>query len=414
MKPWYWPVLVVAMDSCTVDSVVVRQARESGGETSALAGAAALGGNEATNAGGSSGTDGANYPIDPYHQDQYDWCQPPVEDTWYTTTNPSQPPPREVVGSCSIPQTQYWSVTLLVDRSLSMNERLPDSRTTKWVAIHHAIEFLSNEPTGFVQQLSLMTFAASDAFETESNCNVSAYQATPSVYQHPPKLNVRSLMPALEQSSPTASLRPTGAALRAAIVDARTKSQAYGGDSRPMVVLLTDGSPYGCASGSESQQLVDGIRAEDPELSANFVPIHVVQLGNQFDLTELAKAGGTPAPYVISGGQVDLQLVKILRRILFSPPAHCDNLCSIAKPSLRPGAQLDFAVTIESAYYVGSSVNSSLDVPQVGSSEDCATSPSGGFWVTDSGVDYSIGVCPCTCAAMGSGFKTTANIFRFN
>jgi hypothetical protein len=394
--------------SCTVESVIVqRVSDEVAGATSAGA-AVDLGGsgNGNVTAGGATG--------DPYRQDQYDWCQPPLEDTWLATSNQGLVTPREVVGSCAIPQTQYWSITLLVDRSLSMNQQLPSSRMTKWVAVHNAIEFLGNEATGFVQQLSLMTFAASDAFDTDSNCAVASYVASPALYQHPPKLSVKAMLPLLEKSPAMALLRPTAVAVRAALADARAKALAYGGDSRPTVVLITDGEPYGCASGNEAQRLLDQISADNPVGSADFVPIHVVQLGNAFDLTELAKVGGTEAPFVISGGQIDLQLVKILRRILFPPPPRCESLCSIAKPNLRAGARLAFSVTLESAYYFGNSVNNALAVPQVGSSADCAHSPTGGFWVLDSGADFSIGVCPCTCAALGSAFKTTTTVYRGN
>lgn len=383
--------------SCGMEAPLVRQRLEV--ELGGMAGQGASGGGSTaggTAAGGSSSTDA-------YGETRYDWCLPPAYDPMLAPTYPLC----EYSPSTTINPFR-WTATVLVDRSMSMRNPLPGSDTSKWIGVRNALTLMEDEPTGLLDQWSLMAFAADDSMGADSNCEAGRYTATPPVSQAGPRINADPLQAAFDTFKPNAPLRPTAAALRAAIADAQHNAALLGGVSTPLVILITDGFPYGCSAGTELEQLTEVVAAINSPTALNYTPVFVVQLGDNFDLTLVAQAGKTETPFVVSGGKIDRQLIRILRRILYPGPTDCDHWRWISRNDARGATKLDFDIQIDSAY-----TNTVLYPPHLASADSCADSPAGGFWVNDSGDNqpYMVGLCPCTCAAMGTNRAATLMMY---
>lgn len=393
---------------CTLDASVVSTRRGAESTTGGTADDSSDGGSSSTTDAGTAGTSPYGkvkpwssinpFATDTYQEHRFDWCLPPAYDA---ALNPSE---RNGCKTANTTENRNWTVTLLVDRSESMNEPLPGSNLSKWLSIRSALELMIDEPRGFLDQWSLMTFAANGSEDTLVNCNSASYAAGEVATSFANKLNITPLLMEFDLATPIAPIRPTAAALEAAIAHSQTNAALFGNASRPSVVLITDGLPYGCFSGSEESQLINVATSATTD-----APVYVVQLGNNFDLTRVAEAGKTNEPYVVIGGDVVRQLVKIFRRILYPAPSNCELWGTFDRKVVNPAALLDFEMVMRSRY-----TGSKLAPPLLPSPEACSTSPVGGFWVADSGnatEPYSIGVCPCTCAAMGSSEDTTATMF---
>lgn len=398
--------LVASLEStagCGLDAPIVRLPRPidtagtAGQFSTAFAGQASGG-----DVGGNGAATGGWRNSDPYSTNRYDWCLPPIYD-------PMQVPSYPV---CDFPiqmRTPWrWSATILLDRAMSMGNPLPGSKTSKWVGVRNALSLMADEPTGFLDQWSLMAFANVDELDASQNCDLASYTASAPAAQTLPRINVAAIQAAFDGLTPSAKMRPTAAALEAAIADAQRNAEPLKGASTPIVILITDGLPFGCSAGTELDSLAKVVAAVNSPTAINYTPVYVVQLGDHFDLNPVAAAGKTDQAFVISGGEIDRQLVKILRRILYPQPTPCDAWYGIPKSNAKGASHLDFDIRMESAY-----TNSVLYPPHLESAEDCEKSPAGGFWVTDKGESqpFLVGLCPCTCAAMGTDRYTTLTMY---
>jgi hypothetical protein len=378
---------------CDLNAPVVKLPAEGG-----TAGSAGQG----VTAGGTSATGGSVNPADPYGESRYDWCLPPAYD-------PMLAPSEE----CGIPFTDSNSlnltVTILLDRSLSMQKPLPGSSTSKWIGVRNALSRLAAEQPGFLDQWSLMAFARTDTFAADENCIEGSYQAfAPTRQVDQPKLDVKAILEQFDSLQPTALIRPTAAALYDAIADAQHNALSFNGTSMAAVVLITDGPPYGCASATEMDDLIEVARNANVATVENETQIHVIQLGDGYDLSPVAQTGEKNRHYLVSGGDVGRQLVKIIRRIIYPGPSNCARWMGVPRKSVNGARSVDFTVIMESEY-----THSELAPPHLASAADCDTSPAGGFWVADTGTDepYMIGFCPCTCAAVGTDSYTIVKMY---
>jgi hypothetical protein len=385
--------------SCDMSAPVVKLPVEGGGPGNA--GAAG----QIVTGGTTSATGGSVNPADPYGESRYDWCLPPAYDPMLVPSDP----PCDLLFPITTRNVQRWTATILLDRARSMQQALPGSATSKWVGVRNALSLLAAEPSGFLDQWSLMAFARSDSFEVSENCVAESYsigQPEPT-RQPPPLLNVTDILAQFDRLGPTASVRPTAAALQGAILDAQHNAETFRGTSTPIVIVITDGPPYGCSSATEMTDLVKVAQDANSPTVINYTPIHVVQLGEGYDLSPVAQAGAQNTHYLISGGDVARQLVKVLRRILYPGPPDC---AAWLKFSIANGAKsLDFDVRMRSVYASGQD----LSPPRLASPEACGESPAGGFWAVEAGSDksYTLGLCPCTCAAMGTDLTTVMTTY---
>ncbi len=379
--------------SCRMDAPIVRQqlrvdqAGAAGQFSSTGAGGAAIGGTNST---------------DPYGETRYDWCLPPIYDPMRAPSYPWCDSPIRMLNPWR------WTATILLDRSLSMRKQLPGSKLSKWLSVRNALQTMKDEPTGFLDQWSLMALAVDDTMDESANCTASNYPPSSPTQQSPPKLDASGLLAKFDTLGPDAPTRPTAAALEAAIGDAQRNAALYRGSSTPIVILITDGLPYGCSAGTELERVKELVATVNSPTAVNYTPVFIVQLGDSFDLTKVAEAGKTGTPFVIAGGEIDRQLVRILRRILYPGPTPCERWYGIPRSNAKGATKLDFDIQMDSVY-----TNTMLYPPHLASAEDCANSPAGGFWVTDAGDDqpYLVGLCPCTCAAMGTDLYTTVTMY---
>jgi hypothetical protein len=387
------------ISSCEMDASLVRQPLEV-----EQGGAAGQGGNGDVGGAAADGdAAGGTSSTDPYGETRYDWCLPPVYDPMLAPTYPV------CANSPSTTLNPFrWTATILVDRSWSMRDPLPGSDTSKWIGVRNALTAMEQEPVGFLDQWSLMAFAADDTTAVGTNCVATQYAATAPVTQTGSHINTFALQAAFDTWKPSALMRPTAAALQAAIADAQQNAALLRGFSTPIVILITDGFPYGCSAGTELAQLTQIVSAINSPPALDYTKVFVIQLGDNFDLTLVAQAGQTERPLVISGGKIDRQLIRILRRILYPGPTDCENWRWLSRSDANGARNLDFDIRIASAY-----TNTLLAPPHLASAGDCSESPAGGFFITDNGDNqpYMVGLCPCTCAAMGTNSDVTLTMY---
>ena len=125
---------------------------------------------------------------------------------------------------------------------------------------------------------------------------------------------------------------------------------------------------------------------------ASGVSTFVIQLGSDFDLNPVAKAGSGGPIYLISNGDVTQDLDLILKNIV---TPHMGAQWQIpATPD--PAHPIDpLQTVVQLLYQNGASWVSGL-VPHLNSASDCSTSVYGGWYLDSS--QGPMEMCPCTAA----------------
>jgi hypothetical protein len=164
---------------------------------------------------------------------------------------------------------------------------------------------------------------------------------------------------------------------------------------RPALIIATDGLPSGC---SDRDIPVIGDSIWTAHNTAPVVPTYVIGLLDPADvaagsaaLGELARAGGSGAPFLVSPtGELSQQLVAALNEIRGAALP-----CEYAIPAAQMG-RIDFGkvnVHVRSAAGEG-------DVPYVGAAGQCDAARGGWYYDVDprAGTPTHVLVCPASCA----------------
>lgn len=361
------------------------------------------GGTSALSVGGSAGRPSST--VDP------SWCIAPAFDAIASPSAQScQTDAADAVIHSIRERVTFSALAIAFDRTTTMQQPLTSGGESKWDGVGDAIRLLTNhEPAGFLSGISWVASPVADGPDPLTNCDERNLQVHTNWPQSASTINNSEIIGALNPAqttldgrpgdvalAATASMRSTGSGLLAALREARRMAtQDKSHVVTPVVVLISDGMPNGCGDWDDIDQLSVVLTEMNPPASNGFAPIHVIQLGADFDLTPLAVAGGTDRPHVISQGPIGPQLAHAIRGILYPPSKDCRIALDLRwrDPSLEPPSR--FALRIESPY-----TTSATAPPFLASADGCDNSPSGGFWVRElEPMNYVVELCPCTCGA---------------
>lgn len=227
------------------------------------------------------------------------------------------------------------NLVIAYDRSGSMGDTQEDASfdpARRWVPAFEAMKAFFTDPTSTGMSASLTFFP-----KANDSCSEADY-ATPDVPLAP--LPNAALVTALEQTSPKGDT-PTRAATLGAIAQANAIAAQHP-DQKTVVVLVTDGEPYGCgiSGGAPSDAEVQAVAAEVAKVKAQ-TPTYVIGVGPSVsNLDAVATSGGTSAFHVQVGSaqQTTSQLVAALSAIK-GAVARCD----FDIPAPPDGRTIDFA-----------------------------------------------------------------------
>jgi len=285
-------------------------------------------------------------------------------------------------AACAITSAEATLVPLLVyivfDRSLSMNNG------GKWA---HAIEALSKffaAPDAAGLRVALDVFP-----KNTSSCSPSSYMnplvppATLSAAPAPEDSHEAALSEALASTSPGGSGTPVHAALAGAMYRARAQLSAHP-EQHPVVLLVTDGEPQGCAEGESAiEQLVRD--AANDGISTYAIGL---EGANEKTLNVIAEAGSGGQALMVGSDNLNEELLSALDAI-----RHSAMPCSFEIPATDPDAPL--AVDAVNVCYTHPNEDPQT-LPQAHQTVGCE---GGEGWHYDDAVDpQEIILCPKSCA----------------
>jgi hypothetical protein len=278
---------------------------------------------------------------------------------------------------------------IMMDRSVSMNELLEDGVTTRWEALHDAVEsFVSTENNQL--RVGISFFNRTGAADDNLDCDVD-YYATPYVEIGELDEAGPEIVQAMEDVVP-GGLTPTLPALQGAIQHAREWAETNAGRATA-VLLVTDGYPTQCQEVIGINQVVEV--AEDGYLNEPYIRTYVFGLAADFNLDSVALGGGTRNAYIVDEGDVSGSFANALANVAGSRLA-----CKYELPTPPAGMNLNLD---EVQIVYTTATGESEEVPRITSGEACARKPNGGWYYDDPTDPSTIEVCSCTCQRFQAG-----------
>ena len=281
-------------------------------------------------------------------------------------------------------------VFVIMDRSQSMGLAVQGSTTTRWEALHAAVQSFTQDPKAASIRAGIGFFSLSGTGDDSLDCNSAAFD-TPVVPIGLISEDGPELVAAMDQVTP-GGLTPTVPALQGAISYARSWARANPGRATT-VVLVTDGFPTQCDNEPDhvSQAALDGYQ------SAERIRTFVIGVGDvaKFNLDNYARSGGTKSAYLTDAGDVSASFVDALNNITNRALA-----CEYQLPPPPQGMKLD-TTKVQVVYTPAS--GDAEEVPSITSLSDCAKNPNGGWYYDDADSPSKISVCACTCSRLQAG-----------
>jgi hypothetical protein len=280
----------------------------------------------------------------------------------------------------------------LMDRSVSMGERIPSGQT-RWEALRAAVEQLAQAPSAQNLQAGINFYSISGAANNTVDCNAASY-ATPAVAIGPLSSTGAPMVAAIASRAP-GGLTPILPAMEGAITYAKGWAQAHP-DRAAAIVLVSDSYPTQCSNDPTAiAAAAAAAYAGSPSIRTFIIGVGA-DTGARFNLDNFARSGGTQTPFLVEDGNITESFVDTILNIAASNLA-CDF--SIPPPPQGMTLNPDRVQVI----YTPGSTGTPEEVPKVGSSADCGRSVNGGYYFDNPTRPTKIFVCPCTCSRFGAG-----------
>jgi len=280
---------------------------------------------------------------------------------------------------------------ILLERSAAMAE--PWGEGLRWAAASNAIaQFIGDLPaTG--PRVGIQLFGATDDADELTTCDPSQYVR--------PAVGISE--PADAADLIAAELHGTGLAGASPTWPALIGSLQYAMEWEPpenrftQVVLVVAGMPAECAGEASLDEAVATVQAAQNADPA--VVTYVVGLDPEFDLDPIALAAGS-LPIRIGVDDAPQRVLEALSRItaglaLQWTVTHGFNLWSGPPTDGRAVDLMSGVVTAEIPW------GERELIPQVDSSEACASSAHGGWYYDDPAQPTLVDLCPCTRVRVG-------------
>lgn len=263
-----------------------------------------------------------------------------------------------------------------------MAEPLPNGSVSAWTGVVRGIErFLDGNPD---VGASIRFFGLGDEANADVECATASYTMV-SEPLNPPMGSRDLVLNALQSVQPSGSGRPTAAAFAGTAEAAATLALACPWTNMP-VMLITAGPPDEC--GDSIDLLAQRVREQRSDWTSTFV----IQLGSGFDLNPAANAAGNGPVYLISSGDVADDLEVILDEVL--APGISSQFAVPVLPDDEHPIELNKTV-VNAEYRQGGQWHKGV-LPQLQAADDCASSEQGGWYLSYTGSEWQVVLCPCT------------------
>lgn len=286
----------------------------------------------------------------------------------------------------SVPVDLY----LMMDRSVSLSEIDEATGQTRWESLRTAIAAFIDEASGQNLRIGFGFFGRTGGNDDTLDCDPGFY-ASPTVEIGELSEVGGDVLNALAAIQP-GGFTPTGPALAGALEHA-TEWAAKTPGRATAVALVTDGYPTQC-----DPRGITAIAdlAERARSHAPYVRTFVIGLSAEYNLDNLARAGGTHYAYRVDAGDPVDSFLRALRNVSNSRLA-----CSYEIPDPpRDTMKIDFN-EVQVTY---TSTDTSIEeVPRIDDFTACSRNPNGGWYYDDPASPTRILVCPCTCARFDAG-----------
>ncbi|HVU04181.1 MAG TPA: vWA domain-containing protein [Polyangiaceae bacterium] len=280
---------------------------------------------------------------------------------------------------------------IMFDQSSSMSDPLPDNSGTWWGAAQSAVTNFVNNQDATGMTVGIQYFPLQGV--APQSCN--APYDTPEVELGPLPANAGAIAASIAAHSPS-GFTPTSAALQGAINHMKAWAPAHPGHA-PVVVFVTDGFPTECDP-TDIQDIAAIAQAgfdTEPKVRTFVVGFNLGQAGE--NLKQIAKAGGTDAPFLIDGGDIGTVFVNAMLSITDKPLQ-----CSFDTPKPPPGQTLD--VNLVDVRFQPSIPGSQQEqIPKLNNQGDCELNQGQGWYYDSPAAPKQIIVCPDTCSRFAAG-----------
>lgn len=224
-----------------------------------------------------------------------------------------------------------------------------------------------------------------------TSCDPSRYSA-PSVPIAALPGNAAALVTSLNAAQPTGET-PTGAAIRGACTYA-AQWQSKNRGHKTVVLLVTDGfpeAPTTSQNGGCTPTIADAVQASTTCFGYNPpLPVYVLGVGAQLtNLGEIATAGGTEQPFIVSGADITSQIFQALNQIR----ALAQIPCQINLPPPPAGATLN-TEEVNVGFCDAASQSTTFNYVET----EAGCSASGSWRYDDPSAPTQIVLCPDTCS----------------
>ncbi len=188
------------------------------------------------------------------------------------------------------------NMVVMYDQSGSMGDTTEDPSfdpAKRWIPVGDAMKAFFVDPASAGMRASLTFFA-----NAANSCTASDYETAEVALTPLPSTTLKDTVDVHAPKGDT----PTRAAMAGAITQAQAVLATHPGE-KTVIVLVTDGEPYGCGINDQTQSDAEiGNVASDVAAVAPTIPTYVVGVGPSVaNLDAVAAAGGTTALHVSVG-----------------------------------------------------------------------------------------------------------------
>jgi hypothetical protein len=279
---------------------------------------------------------------------------------------------------------------IMMDRSQSLGQEIEETGQIRWEALREAVQAFVDAASEDDIRAGIGFFGRTGGNDDVLDCD-SSYYAEPEVGIAPIADVGSDLVGAMEDTFP-GGLTPTAPALTGALQYAASFAEDNPGRAT-FVVLVTDGYPTQCDPNSVSA--ISEI-AETAHLMEPYVRTYVIGLAAEFNLDNIAVAGGTHQAFLVDAANVTDSFVNALRNV-----SNTRLACEYVIPPPPSGTQLVDHDEVQVTYTTAE--EETEEIPRIANLEACARNPNGGWYYDDPNDPTRIKVCPCTCTRFQAG-----------
>lgn len=283
------------------------------------------------------------------------------------------------------------NLVVMFDQSGSMGDTKEDPAfdpALRWIPVREAMKAFFSDATSTGMSATLTFFPQRATPASPDSCTAADYAKADVALTPLPSADFGKSLDAHAPKGDT----PTRAAVAGAINQATAIAAAHPKE-KTVLVLVTDGEPYGCGITVETSNQEAARVAQDVAAVKSTIPTYVVGVGPSVqNLDAVAAAGGTNTAFNVQVGtpaQTSQQFLAAMSQIRGSL-AQCD----FDVPSPPDGRQLEYD-KVNVAYTPASGATTVLPY-----SQDCATGA--GWHFDDPNAPKQVQLCASTCNAVKS------------